>query len=117
VNFGAFPGSSEASVAVTGQATIVAGSIVDAWIRPEATADHTADEHIEEPIRIVAGSIVAATGFTIYARCENMQPEPYPSPIAPYKQFGEKGLGETVRQTSDNVRKLYGQFTVAWRWS
>ena len=46
LDFGAFPGKSDASVAVTGQAAIVAGSLVEAWIRPVDTADHTADEHM-----------------------------------------------------------------------
>jgi len=66
LDFGAFPGKSDASVDVTGQTGIVAGSIVEAWIRPVATADHTADEHLVEELRVVAGNIVAGTGFTIY---------------------------------------------------
>jgi len=50
IDFGAFPGATDATVAVTGQAAIVAGSLVEAWIRPVATADHTADEHRVEEI-------------------------------------------------------------------
>lgn len=71
LNFGAFPGALDASVAVTGQAAIVAGSLVEAWVRPEATVEHTADEHIVDPPRVVAGSIVAGTGFTIYGFTTN----------------------------------------------
>ena len=41
LTFGAFPGGSDASVTVTGQAGILAGSLVEAWILPAATADHT----------------------------------------------------------------------------
>ena len=66
IDFGAFPGTSDTSVAVTGQAGIVAGSLVEAWIRPVATADHSADEHMVETLKVFAGNIVAATGFTIY---------------------------------------------------
>jgi hypothetical protein len=66
VDFGAFPGKSDASVAVIGQAGIVAGSLVEAWIRLEATAEHSADEHMVEDLKVSAGNIVAATGFTIY---------------------------------------------------
>jgi hypothetical protein len=66
IDFGAFPGASDASVAVTGQTGILSGSLVEAWIRLEASADHTADEHLVEPIEIQAGNIVAGTGFTIY---------------------------------------------------
>jgi hypothetical protein len=53
-------------VAVTGQAGIVAGSLVEAWLRLEATADHSADEHRVEEIEVAAGNIVAGTGFTVY---------------------------------------------------
>jgi hypothetical protein len=67
IDFGAFPGKSDASVAVTGQAGIVAGSLVEAWIRPVATADHTDTEHMVETIKVFAADIVAGTGFTIYA--------------------------------------------------
>ena len=67
VDFGAFPGKTDATVVVTGQAAIVSGSLVEAWIRPVATADHSADEHTLDQIEVVAGNIVAATGFTTYA--------------------------------------------------
>ncbi|CAB4214963.1 hypothetical protein UFOVP1469_33 [uncultured Caudovirales phage] len=86
VDFGAFPGASYATVAVTGQASIVAGSLVEAWIRPEATTDHTADDAIVDPPRVIAGDIVAATGFTIHA-------------------------------FSDNTKRHWGKYTVAWVWN
>lgn len=66
LDFGAFPGASDSSLAVTGQGSILTGSLVEAWILPAATADHSADEHIVEELEIYAGNIVAATGFTIY---------------------------------------------------
>lgn len=66
LTFGAFPGASDASVDVIGQAGIVSGSLVEAWLRLEATADHSADEHWIENLKVSAGNIVAATGFTIY---------------------------------------------------
>jgi len=66
IDFGAFPGALDTSVPVTGQGAIVAGSLVEAWVRPAATADHTHDEHVVDPPRVIAGSIVAGTGFTIY---------------------------------------------------
>jgi hypothetical protein len=66
LDFGAFPGASDTSVAVTGHAGILAGSLVEAWVLPAATADHSADEHIVEELTVTAGNIVAGIGFTIY---------------------------------------------------
>lgn len=67
IDFGAYPGQGQTSVAVTGQAAILTTSACEAWIRPQdATADHSLDEHVVENIRLTAGSIVAGTGFTIY---------------------------------------------------
>lgn len=105
IDFGAFPGATDASVVVTGQAGIVAGSLVEAWIRPAATADHTADEHMVDTIKVIAGNIVAGTGFTIYGfnTCElqettlKRQPksmDAYPGPC-----------------------RSYGSWTVAWVWN
>jgi hypothetical protein len=68
LDFGAFPGTSEATVAVTGQASIVGGSLVEAWIFPTATADHSEDEHRAEDLVVSVGALVVGTGFTIYGR-------------------------------------------------
>jgi hypothetical protein len=66
LDFGAFPGAWDASVPVTGQGSIAAGSLVEAWIRPADTPEHNADEHLVDPPRVAAANIVAGTGFTIY---------------------------------------------------
>lgn len=95
LDFGAFPGASDTSVAVTGQTGIVSGSIVGAWLRPVATADHSADEHLVETIRIEAGNIVAGTGFTIYG-------------------FNSSQL---IESPSGTGTRLYGTWTVAWAWT
>lgn len=71
LDFGAFPGATDATLVITGQAGIVAGSLVEAWLRPVATADHSIDEHRVEEIQVVADTIVAATGFTIFGRTRN----------------------------------------------
>ncbi|MCX6951345.1 MAG: hypothetical protein NTV51_04055 [Verrucomicrobia bacterium] len=126
VNFGAFPGSSDTSVAVTGQATILSGSLVEAWIFPTATADHTADEHWVEGIRVMAGNVSAGVGFTIYARIDGAIPEglvqhgavgdggPVNSGLlsgtaGPLKGAGAPSIGGLAP-------RLYGQYTVAWVW-
>lgn len=68
LDFGATP-SDSASVAVTGQAGILAGSAAEAFFMREATADNSAEEHEQASavVRLVCGSVVAGTGFTIYA--------------------------------------------------
>ncbi len=88
LDFGAFPGGSDASIAVTGQAGILSGSLVEAWILPAATADHSADEHTVESLKIYAGNIIAATGFTIYGV--------------------NTGGGDT---------RIYGTWNIAWVWN
>lgn len=104
VNFGAFPGASDTSVVVTGQGSILSGSLVEAWIFPTATADHSADEHWVECIQVMAGNVVASTGFTIYAR--NATPE----------QTAQTMSGTFSPQPTNGTR-LYGQWTVAWCWN
>jgi len=106
LNFGAFPGAPEAKVAVTGQATIASGSIIEAWLYPLATADHSADEHIQEEIDVLAHTIVVGTGFTITGR---MRRRPSPDNIS--------GVTLGLSQSENAARWLYGQYTVAWRWS
>jgi hypothetical protein len=72
VDFGSFPGSSQTTASVTGQATIGTSNQVEAWIRPQnGNPGHSVDEHIIEQLKITAGNIVAGTGFTIYAECLN----------------------------------------------
>lgn len=71
LDFGAFPGSSDTSVAITGQTALLAGSKVHAWIWPAATADHSVMDHVVDPPRVIAADIIAGTGFTIYGFTQN----------------------------------------------
>jgi hypothetical protein len=72
--FGAYPGSDQASVVITGQTGIVSGSHVEAWLDPTqaATADHSPDEHLAADIDVECEAIVAGTGFTVYLRTRNL---------------------------------------------
>lgn len=90
INFGSFPGGPDASVVITGQTGILSGSLVEAWIAPIATADHTVAEHYVSPPRVMAGEIVAGTGFTI-------------------RGFASDVVG--------NWPTTYGQWTVNWVWN
>lgn len=96
IDFGASPGAFDATSVVTGQALILGSSLVEAWLIPVATSDHSVDEHlVDGPVQIEAGAIVAATGFTIYARAPN-----------------NPGAGPKA----DAIR-LTGQWSIAWVWN
>lgn len=126
VDFGAFPGSWEASVVVTGQAGILATSVVGAWLRPEATADHSADEHAIEMdnVRVWASDIVAGTGFTLRMRYVPMVREPLSFPGAGRRHVANATAGlNTMQQPTvvpsvgGTMPRLYGQWTLAWSWA
>jgi hypothetical protein len=71
LDFGAFPGSSEASVAVTGQTAITATSKAEAFVMGDDTSSsHTAADHkyFAALVGLTCGTPSAGTGFTIYAR-------------------------------------------------
>jgi hypothetical protein len=113
VNFGAFPGASDASVVITGQNAILSSSLVEAWLFPAATADHTHDEHLVETISVIAGNIVAGVGFTIYAVNNSTLFE-----TPPDRAYLP---GDTIGYTGPNVAgtgtRIYGVWSVAWVWS
>jgi hypothetical protein len=72
INFGASPGGTDATVAVTGQAGIVATSKCEAWVdatlQAGASPDHNADEHsvLAGTLGVTCQNIVTGTGFTIH---------------------------------------------------
>ena len=71
LDFGAYPGSNEASIAVTGQTSILSTSRVSLYIlADDTTSDHSANDHKYLQLFCVlsAGTPTTATGFTIYAR-------------------------------------------------
>ena len=71
INFGAFPGTNEVQVTVSGQSAISATSKAEAWIMADdATADHTASDHRYADcfIGLTCGTPSGGSGFTIYAR-------------------------------------------------
>lgn len=110
LDFGAFPGASDASVAVTGQAGIGSSSLVEAWIFPSATADHSADEHIVETLRVFAGNVVAGTGFTIYGVNTSQLNEPLEILGGRSPSAGSLGRG-------GQGTRIYGTWNIAWVWN
>lgn len=77
IDFGAFPGSHEASAIVTGQSYIQDTSKASSFLMgDDTTADHTAKDHRYAAmfIGLTCGTPVPNDGFTIHARSrERMQ--------------------------------------------
>ena len=123
IDFGAFPGASDASATITGQAGIVAGSAVEAWLRGEASADHSSDEHLVETIKVIAMNIVAGTGFTIKAVNTgqlNEPDEPFKGKtLATSAAIAAQIEGQPwQRQTRGGIgTRLYGVWNVSWVWN
>lgn len=67
VDFGAWPGSTEAGTAVSFPSVSTSGPLT-AWVQAVETVDHSADEHRIETITAMAGNAVPGVGFTVYAR-------------------------------------------------
>jgi hypothetical protein len=105
INFGSAPGGFEASVAVTGQGSIASGSLVEAWVFPVATADHSVDEHLIDPPRVIAGPATATVGFTIYGYARD-------AGALPVNADGRQGI-----KAQDQQPRLYGLYTIAWVWA
>lgn len=64
LDFGAFPGSSVTSVDVVATG-VISTSAVEAWIRPVASADHTVEDHVIAPMRVV-GQYLSDNNIRIY---------------------------------------------------
>lgn len=107
VDFGAFPGNTDATVTITGQGSIAADSLVEAWIMPTATADHSADEHWLDAPHVMAGNVSAGVGFTIYARSKT------------HEQMANDAINGNGRLKPSilNDDRFYGLYTVAWVWN
>lgn len=114
-------GAPMATVAVTGQAALLAGSLVYCWIKPEATADHSEHEHIVESIKVVAADIVAGVGFTIWGLCPDPAIAPAGPDLARLGRFSgagtAPGAGQAARDKPNPLNRtalLQGKWTVGW---
>jgi hypothetical protein len=123
LDFGAFPGASDASLAITGQAGIVGGSLVECWVLPADTTDHLADEHRVETLDVYAGAIVAGTGFTIYGNIETTAKETSVVTQSGYITNWSLTTVATVFAQPGSIAdagglgmRLYGKWNVAWAW-
>ena len=117
IDFGAFPGSSDASVTVS-VPSILAGSLVEAWLLPANTADHTADEHIVETIAVIAGNVQAGVGFTIYAVNTSQLNEPLAKAgIAGFRPAATSVYGYAGETSGGQGTRIYGTWNVAFVWN
>lgn len=119
IDFGS--GSPMATVDVTGQAALLADSLVYCWIHPVATDDHTAEEHMVESIKVMAIDIVAGDRFTIWGFCPDpaIAPDrPIPALLTRFSGAGTTpGGGQRARNaenTLNRVNLLKGKWTVGW---
>lgn len=117
VDFGAFPGKSDTSVAVSAP-TITGSSLAEAWIFPTATADHSADEHLLESIKVMAGAVSNGVGFTIYAVNTSETNEPLErAGISRFRSAATSIYGTSDPSVGGTGTRIYGTFTVAWVWN
>jgi len=103
IDFGAFPGKTDATVTVMGQAAIVSGSLCEGWLIPVATADHSEDEHRLAPMKVRAGPPTAGSGFPIFCVVED-------NPGTGIRDLKSGAIAK------DGLR-LYGLYTLAWAWN
>lgn len=118
VDFGS-AGSSHLTQAVTGQTAILAGSLVYCWVKPEATTDHSADEHVVESLRVFASDIVAGVGFTIHAiNTSELISVRQEVRRARFSGTGQDaGPGQPPRQLVEwggEAPLLFGKYSVGW---
>jgi hypothetical protein len=113
IDFGAFPGASHVSIAIT-DTSILDTSLCEAWIRPEASADHTFDEHLVETIKFHAFGIDGFDALVIHAFNSGTINEPV------YDPKGNYSPGPADAQTYDRGGKgtrIWGVWNVQWCWN
>jgi hypothetical protein len=111
VNFGAFPGATEATAVITGQTGILSNSMVEAWLYPiGGTADHSEDEHVVDPPIVTVSTLVVGTGFTIRVIAD---PVDVPPPL-----LSPRATRDVTGAAYSNLTPMpYGLWQVAWAWA
>lgn len=127
VDFGAFPGSTMATVTITGQTSLLTSSVIRAWIPGKALpGGFTADEHViaGSLVDVVCSDIIAGTGFTIYVLCRDMGGSPLTIPAAATYQQASATIAQNTRlnsglpsQGGQTINTLWGTYNVDWSWS
>jgi hypothetical protein len=121
IDFGAFPGAVEAQADVTGQTGLVSTSLIEAWVFPVTTADHSADEHLCERLRVMA-VFKQNDQFTVRGFCDDSpawRGINYPYGRSTIGAPSTTASGASGGSTNENVQnqRLYGVWTIAWVWN
>lgn len=127
LDFGPFPGASDAAVTVTGLTGILATSRVEAWLEPDTTVDHTADEHMLETLKVFAdkSSIVPDTsvvikGFNTSQLNEPVLPDPYNGQMIQAGATSVAWLPATSPGGTDHGggrgTRIYGKWNIGYAW-
>ena len=110
LDFGAFPGSASPALVVAAADVADPNAVLDAWIIPVATVDHTADEHAADPPRVIATNTTPGTSITIYG---------FPSgrdlPVPPGTPFGN--TANSQMPVAQQQLMPVGKWSVAWAFS
>jgi hypothetical protein len=113
LDFGAFPGSNVTSVDVAATG-VISTSAVEAWIRPEATADHTDGDHVIAPMRII-GHYLSDNNIRIWGINDNdVIPPLEPLTLSRSSTAAARPESQFGRQNSP---MLVGLYKVNWVWN
>lgn len=112
LDFGVFPGSNVAIVDVAAVG-VISTSAIEAWIRAEATADHTDMDHVAAAMKVV-GAFLSDDNIRIYGI--NTNDVITPVELRP-SQDNQQALRGTVNWDRQNAPMLVGQFNVHWCWN
>jgi hypothetical protein len=109
LDFGVFPGSAVTSVDAVATG-VVSTSAIEAWIRPEATADHTDADHVVAPMQVV-GTFLSNDNIRIWGINTNDVLPPAESLIS----LGQNS--KTAPSDRQPSPMFVGQFKVNWVWN
>lgn len=116
LDFGAFPGSSVTTVDVVASG-VISTSAVEAWIRPVASADHTAEDHMVVPMRVV-GSYLSDGNIRIMGfNTNDVMPPEEVQPASPRARESGTYLRLKSKRDRQNAPMLVGQYNVWWVWN
>ena len=66
-------GTGKTDVSVLVSVPGITTEAVEAWIVPAVTASNEIDNHLIEDLTVIAHSVTAGVGFTIYAKCNTLK--------------------------------------------